>query len=322
MHLLVAPLALVFERLFGYPQWLVAAIGHPVIWIGTLIGWADRRFNRPADSFGRRRLLGVVMVTCLVVGTGAIAWLIQFGLRGLPGGFVLEALLAGTLLAQHELRRAVVAVADALGRSLGEGQQAVGHIVGRDTAVLDEPGVARAAVESLAESSSDAVVAPLFWLVLFGLPGIAVYKAVNTADSMVGHLSDRHRAFGWASARLDDLLNLVPARLTALIVAGAAFLRPGAHAERAWSTALRDARKHESPNAGWPEAAMAGALGISLGGPRAYGGETIDLPAFGDGRRDLGPADIRDAVVLYDRMLDLTLALAVLAALVAGRVAG
>ena len=207
-------------------------------------------------------------------------------------------------------------MATALDHSLEAGRRQVSQIVGRDPETLDEAGVSRAAIESLAESASDGVVAPLFWLLLGGLPGIALYKAINTADSMVGHRDERYRDFGWASARLDDLVNWIPARLTALLLAGAAFWVKEADPEKAWSTALRDARKHNSPNAGWPEAAMAGGLGFSLGGPRQYDGELVDLPALGDGRRDLGPADIRKAIELYAMMLNLalgiTLAIAVL----------
>jgi adenosylcobinamide-phosphate synthase len=192
----------------------------------------------------------------------------------------------------------------------------VSHIVGRDPEALDEAAVARAAIESLAESTSDGVIAPLFFLILGGLPGIALYKAVNTADSMIGHKTERHLQFGWAAARFDDLLNLIPARLTALLIAGAAFFLKGAHPEAAWSTALSDAKKHESPNAGWPEAAFAGALGFRLGGPRSYGGEPVDLPSFGTGRADLTPSDIERALLLYGATLNVTLAAtAVVAAL-------
>jgi adenosylcobinamide-phosphate synthase len=234
-----------------------------------------------------------------------------------PLGWVIEALLASTLLAQKELGRAVRSVADAA--SIEEARTAVSHIVGRDTAELDESGIAKAAIESLAESSSDAIVAPLFWMIIFGLPGIAVYKAINTADSMVGHRDERYLRFGWASARLDDLVNWIPARLTALLVAGAAFFLRGADAERAWTTAMRDANKHDSPNAGWPEAAFAGALGIALGGPRTYHGTTHDLPQFGDGSMTLVADDIRGALLLYERLLNVVLAVAVVIALIGWR---
>lgn len=312
MQAFLAPLALLFERLFGYPRPLLDAIGHPVIWIGRLVAGLDLRLNR-GDG---RRLKGMAMLFILLAVTAVVTVAIAYMLRLIPFGWVIEAILATSLLAQKELGRAVRAVADALAHSLEAGRNQVSQIVGRDPQTLDEAGVSRAAIESLAESASDGVIAPLFWLILGGLPGIALYKAVNTADSMVGHLSDRHRDFGWASARLDDVVNWIPARLTALLLAGAAFWVKGADAEKGWTTALRDARKHVSPNAGWPEAALAGALGFSLGGPRAYDGEVHYLSALGSGRRDLGPADIRKALELYAMMLNLalglTLAIAVL----------
>jgi adenosylcobinamide-phosphate synthase len=303
-HPFVLPLALLVERWAGYPAGLQRLVGHPVNWMGWLIAALDRRWN-----IGRhRRRGGMLMLLALLAATLAATLPLALLLRSLPFGWVGEALLATSLLAQKELGRAVEAVADGLERSLEQGRAAVSHIVGRDPEALDGAGVARAAVESLAESTSDGVVAPAFWLLLLGLPGIALYKAVNTADSMVGHRTDRYAEFGWASARLDDWLNLVPARLSALLVAGAAAFTPGASAGRAWSTAIRDAPRHDSPNAGWPEAAFAGALGFMLGGPRRYGGVTIALPGFGDGRGDLGPADIRRALALYRRTLHLLLA--------------
>jgi adenosylcobinamide-phosphate synthase len=319
MQALLAPLALLFDRVFGYPTRLVDAIGHPVLWMGRFIAVADARFNNPRRSFEVRRNAGIVMLVVLLLVTLLVCFAVLAITRRIPQGWVVEALLASTLLAQHELGRAVRAVAAALDVSLVEGRKAVSHIVGRDPEALDEPGVARAAIESLAESSCDGVIAPLFWLLLGGLPGIALYKAINTADSMIGHLNDRHRHFGWASAKLDDLVNWIPARLTALLIVGAAFFAKGADTERAWKTALRDAKKHASPNAGWPEAATAGALGVSLGGPRAYGGITLDLPAFGDGRRELGAADIRSALRLYGVMLNLTLGVTAVIALMLWR---
>lgn len=306
MHVFIAPLALLLERLVGYPRPVFATISHPVVWIGALISWLDRHLNR--DS--ARRLKGVLALLILLVAVAAITIPVHYGLSLLPFGWVVEAILATSLLAQKELGRAVRAVADALAISLETGRRQVAQIVGRDPDELDSSGVARAAVESLAESTSDGVVAPFFWLLLGGLPGIALYKAVNTADSMIGHKTEKYLAFGWAAARCDDLLNLVPARLSALLVAGAAFWVKGADAEKAWTTALRDARKHASPNAGWPEAAFAGALGFALGGPRTYGGERVDLPTLGEGRRDLEPADIRKALELYAMALNLLLGFA------------
>lgn len=308
---MTALLALILERLVGYPNALVARIGHPVIWMGHLIGLLENRLNN------RTRGRGVLALVLLLAATALVTVPLVALPRALPFGWVLEAILATSLLAQKSLRDAVRAVAAALARSLPEGRTAVSHIVGRDPQALDEAGVARAAIESLAESTSDGVIAPLFFLILGGLPGIALYKAVNTADSMIGHKTERYLQFGWAAARLDDLLNLIPARLTALLIAGGAFFVKGAHPETAWSTALSDAKKHESPNAGWPEAAFAGALDFQLGGPRSYDGEPVDLPSFGAGSADLGPADIGRALQLYSATLNVTLvAAAVIAAIV------
>ena len=317
MAWLLAPLALLIERVVGYPAWLYKVIGHPVTWMGTLITWLDTRLN----SGSSRRLKGALALLLLCLTALALALLIIAVTRRVPFGWLLEALLASTLLAQKELGRAVKAVADGLALSLESGRRAVSHIVGRDPETLDEPGVARAAIESLAESTSDGVLAPLFWLLVGGLPGILIYKAVNTADSMIGHKTERHLEFGWASARFDDLLNWIPARLTALLVAGASFLNRRADPERAWSTALRDARKHDSPNAGWPEAAFAGALGFQLGGPRSYDGIEHDLPSFGDGRADLAGSDVLKALELYWRALNMLLALTVALGLVLWRFA-
>ncbi|HZY69314.1 MAG TPA: adenosylcobinamide-phosphate synthase CbiB [Devosia sp.] len=317
MAWLLAPLALLIERLAGYPHWLFKAIGHPVTWIGALISWLEVQLNRGE----RRRLKGVLALLFVLLAVLAVGLAITAVTRTVPFGWVLEAVLASTLLAQKELGRAVAAVAAGLGVSLAAGQRAVSQVVGRDTAVLDEAGVSRAAVETLAESTSDGVVAPLFWLLLGGLPGVLVYKAVNTADSMIGHKNERFHAFGWASARLDDALNWIPARLTALLVAAAAFLVRRADPEAAWSTALRDARKHDSPNAGWPEAAFAGALGFQLGGARMYEGEMHELPSFGDGRSELSPLDILKSLELYWMAMNLLLATVLALALVLWRFA-
>ena len=304
MAWLLACLALLIERVVGYPTWLYKTIGHPVTWIGALISWLDARLNVGSS----RRLKGVLALLLLTLTVLALGLLIIAVTRRVPFGWGLEALLASTLVAQKELGRAVKGVADGLNLSLESGRRAVSHIVGRDPDTLDEPGVARAAIESLAESTSDGVVAPLFWLLVGGLPGILIYKAVNTADSMIGHRSEKYLEFGWASARFDDVLNWIPARLTALLVAGASFLTRRADPEQAWSTALRDARKHDSPNAGWPEAAFAGSLGFRLGGPRSYDGIEHDLPSFGDGRAELGASDTLKALELYWTAMNLLLA--------------
>ena len=317
MDPLISPLALALERQLGYPQRLVGIIGHPVMWFGKLISFCETRLNTPARTPAQRRLAGIVALGLLLLSVLIVTVGIRTVLSWLPLGWLIEMLLATAFLAQKELGRAVTAVSDALRTSLDAGREAVSHVVGRDPQALDEAGVARAAVETLAESTSDGVVAPWLFLVLFGLPGIALYKAVNTADSMIGHLNDRYRDYGWAAAKLDDLLNWLPARLSAILVTAACFFVPGASPGQAWATARRDAQKHESPNAGWPEAAFAGALGFKLGGPRSYDGELVDLPAFGDGKAGLGPSDILRAILLYRRTLDVLLVLsAVLAVMV------
>ena len=303
MHAFLPALALLLERFVGYPRPVYGAIKHPVVWMGALISALDKALNNGS----RRRLKGVLALILLLAATAAITIAIRYALGLVPAGWVIEAILATSLLAQKELGRAVRAVADALDHSLEAGRKQVAQIVGRDPETLDQAGVSRAAIESLAESTSDGIIAPLFWLVIGGLPGIALYKAVNTADSMIGHKTERHREFGWAAARFDDLVNWLPARLSALLVAGAAFWIKGAEAEKAWNTALSDAKKHDSPNAGWPEAAFAGALGFALGGPRSYGGEAHQLPTLGSGRTDLGPADIRKSLDLYFMVLNLAL---------------
>jgi adenosylcobinamide-phosphate synthase len=245
---------------------------------------------------------------------GVVAFVVQGELLRLPFGTVLVALAASTLLAQRSLHRHVANVATALEKEgLSAARQAVSHIVGRDTAVLDATGVARAAIESLAENFSDAIVAPVLWMVIAGLPGAALYKAINTADSMIGYRTPRYAAFGWAAARLDDLVNLPASRLAALLVIMAAGVQKDTVVAAAWRTLWRDAPRHRSPNAGYPEAAMAGALGLSLAGPRVYGGIRVDDATMGDGRRDATAADIRRALALYrcsDAILIASLAVA------------
>lgn len=315
MDSLIAPLALAIERRLGYPQKLADTIGHPVVWFGKLISFCETRLNTDARTGPQRKLAGLVALALLLLCVLIVTVGIRTILSWLPFGWLVEMLLATAFLAQKELGRAVEAVSEALRQSLSAGREAVSHVVGRDPQALDEASVARAAVETLAESTSDGVVAPWFFLVLFGLPGIALYKAVNTADSMIGHLNDRYRDYGWAAARLDDVLNWIPARLTAMLITIACFFVPGASPSKAWATARRDARKHESPNAGWPESAFAGALGFQLGGPRSYDGEMVDLPAFGTGKAALGASDIMLALLLYRRTLDVLLATSALLAL-------
>jgi adenosylcobinamide-phosphate synthase len=315
MQAFVAPLALLVERWLGYPQRLVDLIGHPVIWMGRFITFMEKGVDKRERTPRQRRDAGIFTLAVLLIVTLAIALLVQQTLRSMPLGWALEILVATPFLAQKELGRAVEAVSTALLTSLQAGREAVSHIVGRDPDTLDEAGVARAAIETLAESTSDGVVAPWFWLVLLGLPGIALYKAINTADSMIGHMNERYRDYGWAAAKLDDLVNLIPARLSAVLITTACFFVPGASPSKAWQAARRDARKHKSPNSGWPEAAFAGALDLSLGGPRTYDGELVDLPTMGNGDTRLGPYHIARAITLYRMTLNVLLALSLAIAL-------
>nr|CAD6438192.1 cobalamin biosynthesis protein CobD [Rhizobium sp. Q54] len=300
MYLLLAFLALLTERVIGYPEWIYRLIGHPVTWIGRLISVLDSAWNRDNHGFARRKQQGIYALTVLLTLVIATALLTERVFATFPFGFILLVMIAATLPAQKSLEHHVEAVAVALeAGGLEAGRQAVSMIVGRDPDQLDEPAICRAAIESLAENFSDGVVAPAFWLGVGGLAGGAAYKAVNTADSMIGHRSARHEAFGWAAARFDDLINLPASRLSGALFIAAACLVEGASASKAIDAVRRDARHHRSPNAGWPEAAMAGALGIALAGPRSYGGEMIDARFMGEGgRAELGASDIRRALKL------------------------
>jgi adenosylcobinamide-phosphate synthase len=312
MSVELALLAMLIELGIGYPEPVLRAIGHPVTWIGALIGGLDRSLNRdPAAPM--RRGAGMVTIAAVLGITGTIAFVIQHQLLRLPLGIFALAIVASSLIAQRSLYRHVANVAAALEKQdLGSGRAAVSHIVGRDTAALDAAGVARAAIESLAENFSDGVVAPVFWMVVAGLPGAVLYKAINTADSMIGHRTPRYAAFGWAAARLDDVVNLPASRLAALLLFAAAALQTGARPAEAWRAVARDAARHRSPNAGYPEAAMAGALGLSLAGPRRYAGVTVDDAMMGDGRRDADAGDIRRALSLYARADAILVAILVL----------
>ena len=286
----------------GYPDWLGQSIGHPVTWVGRLIGLLDDGLNDERLSSASRRVAGIGSLLIVIGITGGAAYVVEQGLFGLPLGVVFAALPASTLLAQRSLHAHVERVATALEREgLAAGRKAVAHIVGRDTRALDEAAVARAAIESLAENFSDGVVAPALWLATGGLAGGVIYKAINTADSMIGHRTRRHEAFGWAAARLDDLVNLPASRLSALLLIAAAATTGRAAAMEAWRAVLRDASRHRSPNAGYPEAAMAGALDLALAGPRIYDGIEIADAIMGRGRRAATAADIRNALALFRR---------------------
>lgn len=297
---LLAFSALIVERIVGYPDWLFRRIGHPVTWIGALISRLDRDLNRESDDFSTRRRKGILALLALLGITILLGLVIQYDLMLIPVGPVLLVLLAASLPAQKSLETHVEAVATALQQAgLEAGRKAVSKIVGRDPEKLDEAAVCRAAIESLAENFSDGVVAPAFWMGIFGLAGGVGYKAANTADSMIGHRSPRHEAFGWAAARFDDLINLPASRLSALLFVVAAGFIDGASPGNAIRAIRRDARHHRSPNAGWPEAAMAGALGIALAGPRSYGGRMIEARFMGEGgRSELNANDISRALKL------------------------
>lgn len=299
--LLLIP-AMILDALLGEPRMIWSRWPHPAVLMGRLIAALDARFN----TGDQRRLRGIAVMAGLAAG----AVLLGMAIAALPGGWLVEILIAAILLAQRSLVQHVQAVGDALRLSLGDGQRAVAMIVGRDTAVLDRSGVARSAIESAAENFSDGVIAPAFWFLIGGLPGLLLYKITNTADSMIGHRTPRHEEFGWAAARFDDLLNLIPARLSAVLLALT-------HGWTDPSPILRDAPLHRSPNAGWPEAAMAVVLDVAISGPRSYHGRLTDYPwVWPEGRRDLGPEDVDRTVAALWRGWAGMLALVLLVAVV------
>jgi adenosylcobinamide-phosphate synthase len=297
--LLVLIAALAVDAALGDPPAFYRAVPHPVAVLGRFIARLDARWNDPALGEPARRRRGALAVLLVAAGAAIVAWLLAFFLRLFDWGWVAEAIAASTLLAFRGLYDHVARVAAALDQGIEAGRDAVAEIVGRDPASLDEPGISRAAIESAAENFADGVVAPVFWFLIAGLPGLAIYKAVNTLDSMIGHRTERHADFGRAAARLDDALNLAPARIAGGLIVLAAAIIPGAGASAAWRAMVRDAGRHRSPNAGWPEAAMAGALGLSLAGPRRYDGRTVEDAWMGDGRADADQDDIRRALRLY-----------------------
>ncbi|MBO9413687.1 MULTISPECIES: adenosylcobinamide-phosphate synthase CbiB [unclassified Ruegeria] len=286
--------ALCLDAALGEPDWLWSRVKHPAVMIGNVIGALDKRLNHGAH----RRLKGVGVVILLVVGALGIGW----GISLL--GAVVQIIACAILLAQKSLVAHVRAVADGLRVSLPEGRAQVAMIVSRDTRDMTQAQVARSAIESAAENLSDGVIAPAFWFLIGGLPGLLVYKAVNTADSMIGYRTDKYRDFGWAAARLDDLLNLIPARLTCMMIVALS----GQWAR--WSEMVADAHRHISPNAGWPEAAMARALNVALAGPRSYDGQLRDLAwVNGDAPRDIGASEVFRACDMLWRVWGLALGL-------------
>lgn len=305
-------LALAIERFTGYPEALQRSVGHPVQWMGWLIKRLDERLNDRFADPEANRWRGVAALALLLVACLIPAWAVAALLSHWSHGWIIEAVIATAFLAQASLRDHVAAVASGLNRSVADGRQAVALIVGRDPSTLDESGIAKAALESLAENTSDGIVAPALWYALLGLPGLVLYKAINTADSMIGHKSERYLQFGWAAARLDDLVNLPASRLAALLFAAASGPQWRASLTAAWT----DAARHHSPNAGWPEAAMAGGLGLRFGGPRRYEDEVVDLAHMGDGREAMSRDDIIAGLALYGRAMTLLLALMVALAVV------
>lgn len=304
---LILLLALLLDGLFGEPKYLWSRLPHPAVLMGRAVGWADARFN--TGTAGKQSGVLVLIGLCALAGVigGIITWLPDYG--------VLQTVLAAMLLAQKSLTQHVGAVANALRLSTGDGRLAVAQIVGRDTRDLDASGVARGAIESAAENLSDGVIAPAFWFLLLGLPGLLIYKITNTADSMIGYMTPRHRDFGWAAARFDDLINWLPARLTAALIVVTHSANAGNGIWAKWRIILRDAPLHRSPNAGWPEAAIAATLGVALSGPRSYEGEMRDFAfVHVEGRHDLTPRDIDAATTaLWRTWRALVLIIAIIA---------
>ncbi|MGI9452609.1 MAG: adenosylcobinamide-phosphate synthase CbiB [Geminicoccaceae bacterium] len=294
-------LALVLDGLFGDPARLYRRMPHPAALMGQAIAWLEKRAFRTASTEKALFHRGRAMTIGLVIAAAAIGLALQWLCVLIPYGWMLLGVLMSSLLAQRSLADHVGAVGVGLDQGLQQGREAVAHIVGRDPEALDEHGVARAAVESLAENFSDGVVAPVFWGLLLGLPGMLAYKMINTADSMIGYQSERYLHFGRFAAKLDDIVNWLPARLSGLLIAIAALFMPRARFDKALRAMRRDARNHRSPNAGWPEAAMAGALDFRIAGPRSCHGMTTERYWMGDGTPDLTSHDIKKALGLFWR---------------------
>ncbi len=298
---LILALAMLFDALVGDPRWFYRIVPHPVVLIGKPIGFLDRRLNREGRSETDRMIRGAVTVVFVVGSAACIGWALAALFEGHAWGWAAEALVVGIFLAARSLHDHVRRVGKALrSDGLEGGRREIAHIVSRDPRSLDRHGVVRSGIESLSENFSDGVIAPICFYLVFGLPGLLAYKAINTLDSMIGYKTDRHRAFGFAAARLDDIANWVPARISGLLVCLAACFTPTAYPVQAVRTMLREAKKHKSPNAGWPEAAFAGAMGVALGGPRTYpGGQVVGVWIGEDFPARLEPRDIDRARALY-----------------------
>lgn len=304
--------ALCLDALIGWPNFLYKRIGHPVVWIGKLISRLDKDLNRADWHPPTRRLMGILTALFVILACASVGRFVQVTVGDGALGFVLSVLVAWPLIAVHSLYNHVRDVAEPLSQgSLPEAQTAVSMIVGRDPSFLDTSGVGRAAIESLSENASDGVVAPVFWGVVFGLPGLMAYKAINTLDSMIGYKTPKHIDFGWASARIDDVANWIPARLTGGLIALAS-----GKPERAIAVIRQDARKHRSPNAGWPEGAMAGALDVRLSGPRVYHDGISSDPWLNSEARDVDAHDVNTALDVFQRAMLAFAGLLVLLALI------
>ncbi|KZK76342.1 Cobalamin biosynthesis protein CbiB [Pseudovibrio sp. W64] len=309
-------LAICLDAVIGDPEWLWSRLPHPVTLIGKVISYMDHTYNKPEYERSARKTNGILTLALLISSAGFAGLVLQYLLDFLPFGSILVALIGMILIAQKSLYQHVARVRDALRNSgLIEARKQVSMIVGRNPEYLDEAGVSRAAIESCSENFSDGVVAPIFWFAVLGLPGLFIYKAVNTADSMIGHKNETYEDFGWASARFDDLINLPASRLSGLLIVLAALISGRAY-KTALSTILREAKKHRSPNAGWPEAAMAGALGIALAGPRQYAEYRIEDPFMNAEGRKIADADDIDCALKLMAISSVLLALLIAAILV------
>lgn len=302
-HLLILILALLLDRIIGDPEWLWRRAPHPVVLFGKAIAFFDKSFNAKHLSGMVRRRNGVMSIVALLFGAVIAGWALH-GLFAFFGwlGFLIEAVLVAVFLAQKSLADHVAEVSNALrSEGLVGGRRAVSRIVGRDPETLDEPGICRAAIESLAENFSDGVVAPALWYAVFGLPGLFLYKMLNTADSMIGHKNEAYIDFGRAAARLDDLANWPAARLSILLIAAGALAKKGISSlGNTIRVAMRDGGLHRSPNSGRPEAAMAGALDIQLAGPRVYGGEIVREPMINGSGRDVATvSDVEAGISIF-----------------------
>ncbi len=294
-------MGLALDWLIGDMRWLFKFLPHPVVIVGKLIGFLDRKLNREGRGDINRTVRGAVVCIFVTVTAAAAGWGVHLLTRQHPSGWMAEVLLVAILVAQRSLAGRVRDVGQALGKNdLLKARDNLRHLVSRDPDKLDRHGVGRSALESLAENFSDAVVAPAFWFLLLGLPGLFAYKAINTMDSMIGYKTDRYLSFGMTAARLDDAVNWIPARMAGLIFVIGAGFAPGGNPARALKVMIRDAGKHASPNAGWPEAAMAGAFDMALGGPRVYaGGAKTESVWIGDGKARLEPGDVRRGLALF-----------------------